>query len=382
MRWSVPLSVLFLASPAFACLVFCVSDGKHVYAGNNEDWSDPRTRMWVVPGEGGQHGRIYFGYHDGFAQGGVNDAGLFFDGLALDHEEVAKSDKPEFDGHPGELALATCTTVREVVELFEKHDRQLLSDAQLFFGDKTGDGVVFEGNAVVRKTGPYLLATNFRQSEVPPKLAGCGRYDGASKLLDGMKDVTVDACRRILATTHQEGEYPTVYSNVYDLANGKIHLYHFHDFDQPVVVDVATEIAKGAHTVELDTLFPEKFAFATFRQQSDEAVAERREKERDPKVDPKTFDDFVGRYLVKDGEHAGFEFRVRREKDKLLGDFPKQDPAELIPHGGDVFVCIARLERAEFTFHRDPGGNVDRVRIVQSDVELSAERVERGTDGR
>ena len=67
---------------------------------------------------------------------------------------------------------------------------------------------------------------------------------------------------------------------------------------------------------------------------------------------------------------------------KLFGDFQKQDPAELIPHGGDVFVCIARLERAEFTFHRDPRGQVDRVRIVQRDVELSAERVERGSDGR
>jgi hypothetical protein len=45
MRWSVPFSVFLLASPAFPCLVFCVSDGKHVYAGNNEDWSDPHTRM-------------------------------------------------------------------------------------------------------------------------------------------------------------------------------------------------------------------------------------------------------------------------------------------------------------------------------------------------
>ena len=376
MRWLTPFTVLVLASPAFPCLVFCVSDGKHVFAGNNEDWSDSRTRMWVVPGEEGKHGCVFFGYHDGYPQGGVNDAGLFFDGLALDHEPVRKSDKPKFEGHAGDLALATCTTVAEVVELFEKHDRALLSDAQLFFGDKTGDGVVFEGNAVVRKKGPYLLATNFRQSGTPPEVAGCGRYDGASRLLESMREASVDACRRILATTHQEGEYPTVYSNVYDLANGKIHLYHFHDFDNPVVIDVAAEIAKGAHTVELESLFPETYAFATFRRQSEDALMDRREKERDRTVDPKTFDDFVGRYRVNEGEHAGFEFRVRREKDKLFGDFEKRDPVELIPRGGDVFVCIPRLERAELTFGRNRDGKVQRVRIVQRDVELRADRVE------
>jgi hypothetical protein len=338
--------------------------------------------MWVVPGEGGKHGRIYFGYHDGFAQGGVNDAGLFFDGLALDHEEVAKSDKPEFDGHPGDLALATCTTVREVVELFEKHDRQLLSDAQLFFGDKTGDGVVFEGNAVVRKTGPYLLATNFRQSEVPPKLAGCGRYDGASKLLDGMKDVTVDACRRILATTHQEGEYPTVYSNVYDLANGKIHLYHFHDFDQPVVVDVATEIAKGAHTVELDTLFPREIRVRDLPA----AVGRGRRGAPGEGARPEGRPEDLRRLrraLPREGRGAR---RLRIPRPAREGQAPRGLP-EAGPGGADPArgrgLRLHRPARArEFTFHRDPGGNVDRVRIVQSDVELSAERVGRGSDGR
>ena len=65
-------------------------------AGNNEDYLDPDTRMWFVPGEDGRHGCMFFGYADGFPQGGMNDAGLFFDGLALEPEPI----EPKPDAEP------------------------------------------------------------------------------------------------------------------------------------------------------------------------------------------------------------------------------------------------------------------------------------------
>jgi hypothetical protein len=370
------VSVLFLATPAYPCLVFLVSDGKHVFGGNNEDYSDPHTRMWVVPGEKGEHGRVCFGYHDGFTQGGINDAGLFFDGLALDHEDLEKSEKPAFERHPGDQALATCATVKEVVELFERHDVSLLSDAQVLFGDKTGDAVILEGKAVIRKQRPWLLATNFRQSETPPNLAGCERYDGASKLLETMREASVESCRKVLSTTHQEGEYPTVYSNVYDLVNGKIHLYHFHDFDSVVVLDVAVEIAKGPHTIELATLFPKKYAFDTFERQREEELSARREKERDKSVDPKTFDALVGRYRVKEGVGAGLEIRVQREGNKLVATFRDGEPTELVPKGADAFVRITSETRADLTFVRGKGGVVEGVMVSQEGIEVRASRIE------
>ncbi len=37
MRLTAILPAAFLAPPSFACLVFCISDGKQVLAGNNED---------------------------------------------------------------------------------------------------------------------------------------------------------------------------------------------------------------------------------------------------------------------------------------------------------------------------------------------------------
>src|SRR5688572_8392247 len=137
MRWTSILPAVLLAPPSFACLVFCVSDGEQVLAGNNEDYFVPDTRMWFVPAEAGKHGRVYFGYVDGFPQGGLNDAGLFFDGLALDPQPVTGSpDLPAPPGNLADIAMAECERVEQVIELFELHDRRMFSRAQLFFADK------------------------------------------------------------------------------------------------------------------------------------------------------------------------------------------------------------------------------------------------------
>jgi hypothetical protein len=163
---------------------------------------------------------------------------------------------------------------------------------------------------------------------------------------------------------------------VYDLVNGRIHLYHFHDFENVVVLDVAEELAKGPHTLENASLFPKKHALAEFQRQIEADLAARREKERDRTVDPQTFDAFAGRYRVEEGAAAGFEFRVRRDGRKLYADFPEQEPAELVPIGGERFVCISSTESAELTFARGKSGAVESVKLVQRELEIRAARAQ------
>jgi len=195
-------------------------------------------------------------------------------------------------------------------------------------------------------------------------------------LLDAMHEPSVDACRKVLSATHQENPDPTEYSNVYDLVNGRIHLYHFHDFDNVVVLDVAEEIAKGPHTVEIASLFPRKYAFAAFQRQVEEELSARREKERDPSVDPETFEPLVGRYGVKDGIGGGLELRVRKDGRKLVALFDDQDAIELVPKGRDVFVCITSAARTEMRFGRNKAGAVEHVRLIREDVDVRADRAE------
>ncbi len=67
--------------PGQGCTVFYASSGDLALAGGNEDSFNPLTRAWFIPASDGRHGRVYFGYDDGLPQAGLNDQGLFFDGL-------------------------------------------------------------------------------------------------------------------------------------------------------------------------------------------------------------------------------------------------------------------------------------------------------------
>ena len=65
----------------------------------------------------------------------------------------------------------------------------------------------------------------------------------------------LELIRRILDETHQEGAALTVYSNIYDLKNGTIHIYNLRNFKEVVVMNLAAELKKGERRLELPTLF-------------------------------------------------------------------------------------------------------------------------------
>jgi hypothetical protein len=374
LRFALIAALASLPRPAVPCTVFCISDGTSAFGGNNEDMLfDSDTRMWVVPAEGpGNHGRVLFGYSDGFPQGGVNDAGLFFDGLALDFETIPDTpDRPQVPGNFAERILAECTTVAEAIALTEKYSRKSLERGQLLFGDRTGDGVIFEGNATIRKQGRSLIATNFRQSKTPPAAATCERYKLASKILAGEGPPSLELCRRALSAIHQEGNVWTLYSNVYDLKAGKIHLYHFHDFDHEVVLDVKEELAKGPHSAAISSFFPESYAFVELRRQAERDVMARREKLADRSADPALFAAHAGRYRVEDGPANGMEIRIVLEAGKLYAELPIQGKFLLTPRGGSTFVAVTKTGDAEIAFVKGPEGGGMMVKYQGLDFRLT-----------
>ncbi len=261
----------WLSTSALPCTFFMCEKNGVVLAGNNEDWQDPNTKMWFIPAEGGSYGRVYFGFGNGFPQGGMNDQGLFFDGAATPNQEVVgRPQEKQFSGNIVEHIMETCATVEEVITVFESYDvPQFFSRAQLQFADALGDSMIIEGRTIHRKEpagpdGSHQITTNFYQSKVNLAVPPCDRYRMARTMLS-KEEPSVDLVRRVLKATHQEGEFSTVYSNVYDLTNATIYLYHFHDFENAVVIHLDDELAKGRHEVELEALFPEKFAFKAFR---------------------------------------------------------------------------------------------------------------------
>ena len=230
-----------------------------ILAGNNEDWFDPKTKMWFVPAENGNFGRVYFGFDNFYPQGGMNEKGLFFDGFATELTEVVNSKgKPYFRGNLADHAMATCTTVDEVIALFQAYNLEHFKNGMLMFGDASGKSVIIEGDDFVLKNGDFQVCTNFYQSKTNPEDIDCWRYLKATELLKANSYVSVELCKSVLEAVHVDF---TRYSNIYDLKQKKIYLYHFHNFENVVEIELKTELKKGGRSYNIASLFPENEEF-------------------------------------------------------------------------------------------------------------------------
>jgi uncharacterized protein (TIGR03435 family) len=249
-----------------ACTAFCAVGGDgHVLVGNNEDWFNPRSKLWFIPPKPGAYGRMYVGFDDVWPFGGMNDRGLWYDAFAAPALRAAGSaDLPSYRGEIVDAAMSQCATVEEVVQLVSGYNRSYLTEGILMFADASGDAVSIEANAIVRKKGAHFVQTNFHQSR-GQRGPGLERYQTASSMLERAGgDISVDLFRRILAATHQEGAGPTQYSNVYDLTSRTMYLYRFHDYDHVVAFRLDEELKKGARVLDMPSLFPRNAAADAF----------------------------------------------------------------------------------------------------------------------
>ena len=253
--------LLLIASPVLACTGLMVQDGERVLVGNNEDWFNPRTKIWFIQPVGDRYGSVFFGFDNYWPQGGMNQKGLFFDGFALKPKAVDIPEaKPRFKGNLIKEVMASCATVEEALSLIDHYSLYFMDHFQLFFADASGDAAIVEANAVVRQQGDNQIITNFRQSETDPDKISCWRYLTARKLLSECREDRRQCIRNILEATSQEGDYPTQYSNIYDLNARRINVYYFHNFQEAVVIDLEKELARKPGVIDLPTLFPHNSA--------------------------------------------------------------------------------------------------------------------------
>ncbi len=245
-----------------SCTIFTVSRGEKVLFGNNEDYTNPKTFYWVVPAGDGNYGGVYFGFDDLWPQGGINEKGLCYDWNALPVAALNRhSELPAFVAQRiglGCWALNKCATVEEVIELVKSHSLGSSLKAQVHFADATGNAVVIsagpDGELAFTRKPPgdgYLVSTNFNRANTRNAYSyPCKRYDTAVEMLEkieGRSGLTVDYVRSILDAVHVEGpQTNTLYSNIFDLRSGTIYLYHWHQFDEVVTLNVAELLARGS----------------------------------------------------------------------------------------------------------------------------------------
>ena len=261
--------------PAFSgCTVFTIAKGDQVFFGGNDDYTNPDSYYWVDPGDGENYGAIWIGYPDNVQQG-VNEMGLAYDANGLPrvdtnpHQE-RKSVSGDYSAYPIHI-LHECATVAEVIEWVEAHQWHTYMHDQMQFADATGDAVIIsageDGEVVFTRKPPgdgFLVSTNFNVAN-PSNGYGypCWRYDTATErlaeLLEMDGELTAQDATAVLDAVHVEGGSSwTLESMLADLPNGVVYLYTFYQFDQPLVLNVAEEIAKAPPPSMLSEMFPEE----------------------------------------------------------------------------------------------------------------------------
>lgn len=172
-------------------------------------------------------------------------------------------------GNPGFIFLRECSTVEEVIAMAQTFDWGTSLPYQLHLADATGDAVVISAGsdgelAFTRKEmgDGYLVSTNFNLAyyEKTERTGLCRRYDTAIGMLDKIEnedDLTMEYCTSILDAIHAEGpSVNTLYSNIFDLKEGIIYLYYWHQFDDVVTLRVQEELAKNPSPTRIIDLFP------------------------------------------------------------------------------------------------------------------------------
>jgi hypothetical protein len=257
--------------PPRGCTVFTVSKGDRVFFGGNGDWVNfDGNYYWVDPGSDARYGAIYFGKPNNVQQG-FNEKGLAYDANGLPLAPV--TDHPGrqvvyggYTSYPIRI-LQACATVQEVVAWVQAHQWHEAMHDQMHFADASGDAVVISAGpdgkvAFTRRPSGdgYLVSTNFNLADTSNGSWPCWRYDRARELLqeiDSPVELTAERAASVLDAVHVESTTVwTILSVLGDLPQGLVYVYLFHQFDAPIVLNVADEIARAPDPGPVRELFP------------------------------------------------------------------------------------------------------------------------------
>jgi hypothetical protein len=231
--------------PSNACTVFVLTNGKHTYFFNNEDFTNPNTRIWFIPKGKGYYGAAYVGYNDGEAQGGVNTEGLAYDWVTVDSDSyitdlnyVPEDNLIRLDFNTSQWMLERCKTVEEAIKFYQTYREPAFAKSTLLIADKSGASVI-----IGSKDGKIY----FDKSEVSRGL-GYGETT-FQKLYKAEYSNDETAGVQILKQCIAPGDGGTKYSNSYDLKTGEITFYNF-DNQTETKFHLSDELKKGPHYYE------------------------------------------------------------------------------------------------------------------------------------
>lgn len=233
--------VLMVFTPSMACTIFVLTDGNNTYFFNNEDYSNPNTRVWFRPGGENHYGAVYFGFDNGFGQGGVNTEGLAYDWFAGGNVPYRLSnDLKVAKQNPCERLLESCANVDEAIEFFKTYAEPGFASATILIADKTGASVI-----IGARNGELYFEKSNKNVAIGYGLKTFQNLNGREALANFTNGT------EILHQCEQKGEFATKYSSIYNLKTGAVSVYQFHSDSDSVDFNLTEELEKGGHYYDL-----------------------------------------------------------------------------------------------------------------------------------
>ena len=183
--------------------------------------------------------------------------------------------------------------------------------------------------------------------------------------------------RDILDAVHIEAGSPTIYSNVYDLKNRTIYLYHYHDYENVKVFRLDEELAKGYHAYVLADLFPENPKFQDWAKPRLDWIEKLRAEYQPIEVDTAIYDSFMGNYDIPAALGLPYPFySIAFENDTLYLQI-KTDKAwlDLLPLSETSYYHVSSFAQFEITFIQDENGQVNQFLYQEKGKEYVFDRI-------
>ncbi len=273
------LAVLFVET-AFPCSMYKVTVGGKTMVGNNEDSWGRDSRIWFEQGTTGKFGVVCVGYarKQPRPDGAMNEFGLAFDAFTMPR----KANVPEKDPNKNDFAygllktiMQECKNVDDVHAFLKKLNLHILNGSPIFNGgmllfvDKTGKYLVVEANKMTLGNDEKFALANFSVADIKDlSTIKTERYCKGVKFLNNkFLDTSLSFCTALsdtMSVSRAKVGDGTLYTNIYDLEDGLIHLYFFHDFNKRVTFNLKEELAKGDHVYNLTDLFPDNKNYQKF----------------------------------------------------------------------------------------------------------------------
>lgn len=261
-----------VAVPVFSCSMYKVTAYGKTMVGNNEDSWRLTSQIWFEPGTNGQYGVAYVGYSDKpMAEGAFNECGLVYDGFSvpLYRPKVNATKKQLNERFDMRFVMQTCKDVNDVRERLGGYDLSVLDGGMLLFVDRFGNYLVVESDTMISGNDQTYVLSNFCPSRVTDlSTVKQQRYRNGVAFLKNKLDTALPFCVALSDTMHvcrdKIGD-GTLYTCIYDLADGIIHLYFYHDYKHDVTFRLKDELAKGTHRYDIASLFPRNEEYERLR---------------------------------------------------------------------------------------------------------------------